>query len=291
MKHIQLRALTLTFTLLMAAFAAQHASARPNWPDYTDGENIYVFEDWAPHNECTLVCNESKYYIKLVREDGETYTVAQNTGDYFGLPAGVAAGDRVFRTQMSFVFVNKSGKAYYSVNVTDRSLYRDDINEAFKSEKLLLVDGLYQSPNGRQLTIEARNRVLTIGEGVEEVISEVKDYTHEGITYMEITTGNSRYYIHPTAEGIDVYQMAKPKQPRSKKGRARTTLKRIMSLRFALSSQFADANSRFPMLSYGIVPLVQNVRKYYPNELVKVLAGEMNKQDKDQMMKKIAATL
>ena len=34
MKHIQLRALTLTFTLLMAAFAAQHASARPNWPDY-----------------------------------------------------------------------------------------------------------------------------------------------------------------------------------------------------------------------------------------------------------------
>jgi hypothetical protein len=211
MKHIQLRALTLTFTLLMAAFAAQHASARPNWPDYTDGENIYVFEDWAPHNECTLVCNESKYYIKLVREDGETYTVAQNTGDYFGLPAGVAAGDRVFRTQMSFVFVNKSGKAYYSLNVTDRSLYRDDRNEAFKSEKLLLVDGLYQSPNGRQLTIEARNRVLTIGEGVEEVISEVKDYTHEGITYMEITTGNSRYYIHPTAEGIDVYQMAKAK--------------------------------------------------------------------------------
>ena len=156
---------------------------------------------------------------------------------------------------------------------------------------MLLVDGLYQSPNGRQLTIEARNRVLTIGEGVEEVISEVKDYTHEGITYMEITTGNSRYYIHPTAEGIDVYQMAKAKQPRSKKGRARTTLKRIMSLRFALSSQFADGNSRFPMLSYGIVPLVQNVRKYYPNELVKVLAGEMNKQDKDHMMKKIAATL
>lgn len=142
MKHIQLRALTLTFTLLMAAFATQHASARPNWPDYTDGENIYVFEDWAPHDECTLVCNESKYYIKLVREDGETYTVAQNTGDYFCLPAGVAAGDRVFRTQMSFVFVNKSGKAYYSLNVTDRSLYRDDRNEAFKSEKLLLVDGL-----------------------------------------------------------------------------------------------------------------------------------------------------
>ena len=108
---------------------------------------------------------------------------------------------------------------------------------------------------------------------------------------MEITTGNSRYYIHPTAEGIDVYQMAKAKQPRSKKGRARTTLKRIMSLRFALSSQFADANSRFPMLSYGIVPLVQNVRKYYPYELVKVLAGEMNKQDKDPVMKKIAATL
>lgn len=45
------------------------------------------------------------------------------------------------------------------------------------------------------------------------------------------------------------------------------------------------------MLSYGIVPLVQNVRKYYPNELVKVLAGEMTKLDKDQMMKKIAATL
>ena len=39
------------------------------------------------------------------------------------------------------------------------------------------------------------------------------------------------------------------------------------------------------------MPLVQNVRKYYPNELVKVLAGEMNKQDKDHMMKKIAATL
>ena len=122
----------------------------------------------------------------------------------------------------------------------------------------------------------------------------MKDYTHEGITYMEITTGNSRYYIHPTAEGIDVYQMAKTKQPRSKKGRARTTLKRIMSLHFALSSQFAGnmgGEGKALLLSYGIVPLVQNVRKYYPNELVKVLAGEMNKLDKDQMMKKIAATL
>ena len=262
-------------------------------PPYNTGSAFEHYDDNLEHSTwLNMMYPRLKLLREFMREDGSIYSVAEEKSGYFSLPDGVTAGDKVYRSEMSFVFVNKQGKAYYSLNMVSHSRNRDETDKEFMYQALLLVDGIYGNKQGKGVTIDATYQVLTIGEGVEEPITEVKEYTSGGVTYMEIATGKRRWYVRPTATGIDVYQAAKPKVAKGKKVKPPgKTLTRTMSLHFGVSPRFPQGSGRFQMLSYGIMPLMQLARKYYPQELIKVLSEEMSNQEKHLALRKLAATM
>lgn len=270
MKQIVKRSQRLVMILSFFFMAIQSGKCRPNWPDYTDGKDVYAFEDWSPHEQFTLVANNDKIYIKLKRINTNVYELEPLSDNYFHLPVGSTAGDMVYRTEFSFFFISKkTGKTYLSLNMV-RSYSREAIQEQILEDSLSIIEGNYVNKSGKEFSFHPQKKELFYNEHTEPFIFE-PDVVSNGKTLIHIKTNKRRWLLDLTPEGMDIYNAVKPNGSKKYvKG------KLVMTAKYQGNMEYNIEKGRFPFTARNApLPLVSIINKYLTPELKTLMWKEL----------------
>ena len=189
-------------------------SARPNWPDMTDGRFVFATEGGQRDKTVTLSSygNDKDYFLFLNAVDGKPDWRIIEDPSTLEMPPGYQVGDSVYYDGEIMLFFNARGEFYSSMQPA-----RDKAEEELTNTQTALLLGSYEWSKGHYLSFtfdNDRHPQLRLSDDVKNQPEEKIEFGPEvkapdGTMLLHVVTPKRRWLIQLTTKGLDIYKAVK----------------------------------------------------------------------------------
>ncbi|MBQ8467783.1 MAG: hypothetical protein IJ546_08845 [Prevotella sp.] len=193
-------------------------TARPNWPDMTDGTFIFATEGGQYDKNITLHSygDGKDYYLFMTTTEEHSSWRTISDPSTLEMPPGYHVGDSVYYDGEIMLFFNAKGQFYSSMQPTRC----DKAEEELTNSRMALLLGYYEWSKGHYLSFTLdndRKPQLRLSDDFKDQPEEKIEFGPDvkgpdGTMMLNVVTPKRRWLVQLTTKGINIYKAVKSRQ-------------------------------------------------------------------------------